>query len=54
MTDKKIKGLKAKDAIRTNVFPTIADTLYAVGVPWKKLGKGKLVVPLNCAGKRYC
>lgn len=39
---KRIKGLKAKDRIRANVFPGIAGTLNVLGVPWEKLAKSKL------------
>ena len=42
MMDKKIKGLKAKDKIRANMFPTIANTLNVLGVPWGRLTKSKL------------
>ncbi len=40
--EKKIKGLKTKDTIRANVFPTIANTLNTLGTPWNKLAKSKL------------
>ncbi|MGH2563298.1 MAG: hypothetical protein ACRDE5_02215 [Ginsengibacter sp.] len=40
--DNRIKGLKGKDRIRTDIFPTIANTLNKLDVSWGKLGKSKL------------
>ncbi|MEO8568565.1 MAG: hypothetical protein ABI419_05505 [Ginsengibacter sp.] len=42
MKQKKISGLNIKDKIRTDLFPRIATSLNAFGVPWQKLGRSKI------------
>ena len=39
---KKISRLKAKDVIRTDVFPKIATALNLFGISWSRLGRSKL------------
>lgn len=42
MKPKKIKGLKLKDEIRTDIFPNIAEILNVLGFTWQRIGKSKI------------
>ncbi|HET7118090.1 MAG TPA: hypothetical protein VFI29_16450 [Hanamia sp.] len=42
MKQKKLKGLKIKDKIRTDLFPPLASSLNTLGISWERLGRSKL------------